>query len=1085
MSRQWAHWHGLELQITSAAQLKFIGVAKKTRTCRVVATIYHSHCRGAPEALLLRIKGVKLLPDYNQPRDGASFAGFHARRTAFEAHADSDHDVVLPIGHPRELAALGFHEPQLANGDLTNERGYVQRTYRRGADSRLVNILVDIGQCFRINQNGADHLFYYCTPTHPEEAARFGFPPAEWCDHELADHIEPVQSGDRGLSLGDSESSDDEVAPAPVAAALAASSSAEPSGEPDGLVAAVEEAIASSAASGAAVDSSEPRAHLGRVGFEPSNRAGSASRSVPARNLGSVFAAASGARQPRQAERQSASAVPASAPAPVRIRIPAQAAVPVSSEPPESVPAAEVEPVVARSSPVLAGSPELSRERVQAAVMQYWEDNAPPYVPPARAPEPAPEPNVVPARAPVHDEGAVPNAAPAAQSVHDMIVASGCSLAAELLERLPQHRATDLRFLDDVLDMLTGGDVPRDARVPANSWLARVSFLDEQLERMRVTFDRDSLGGSHFPQLRASANNEQAVFAACRSICRALRQAKDEAMSRSGSAPNAPAPAPAPEQAPHAPAPAPGLASSWGNYASNHAHYSACMQQGCVGAAIASKGISEEERAALQAESAAAQGAAASLDREGRLGGGPLSAAATALDRAAQSLTVPGGASEDAVRTVGQVMAGLPSELIRLHEAPIGSYTQTSSEILNRSITCVSAATDLWVNQVVQLLIKWIAVDNPLDISEERRQQLRAAIKAVLRGELTSPALWESALLKKGGNSMWASLAAGNSFVTLELLEVLDKVALLCTVVPSGQRSLFAKLRDHIRELLGQHKVDPVTVARYIEARVKAFPFKKFKSGALLLRPTLLESFLDSGESVQAFANARQVGSVLRTVGEVYGFPPVSPAPPAPVQSAPAQLYAPVSVNPCQQCGNLQPIQSAQQPVAPNPPGSSKRAQRKKRASEAAAEAQTANKMPACPHAAAVPPTMWYPPCGCANGVWAQQAAPQGVAPQQAAPFLPQQCQPVAPQPLQRQAAAGAEAIPPQFQLIVPDGRVLDSRVMAIAVNPSPPAKPVRKKATHAELAEWSQANQGRCWSFFQRGFCVRPIGSLCAFAHV
>ena len=166
--------------------------------------------------------------------------------------------------------------------------------------------------------------------------------------------------------------------------------------------------------------------------------------------------------------------------------------------------------------------------------------------------------------------------------------------------------------------------------------MARVSFLDEQLERMRVTFDRDSLGGSHFPQLRASANNEQAVFAACRSICRALRQAKDEAMSRSGSAPNAPAPAPAPEQAPHAPAPAPGLASSWGNYASNHAHYSACMQQGCVGAAIASKGISEEERAALQAESAAAQGAAASLDREGRLGGGPLSAAATALDRAAQ-----------------------------------------------------------------------------------------------------------------------------------------------------------------------------------------------------------------------------------------------------------------------------------------------------------------------------------------------------------------------------------------------------------------------------------------------------------------
>ena len=137
MSRKWAHWHGLELQITSAAQLKFIGVAKKTRTSRVVATVYHSHCRGAPEALLLRIKGVKLLPDFDQSRDGASFAGFQPRRTAFVAHEDSDHDVVLPIGHPKELAALGFHEPQLANGDLTNGHGYVQRTYRRGPDSRV------------------------------------------------------------------------------------------------------------------------------------------------------------------------------------------------------------------------------------------------------------------------------------------------------------------------------------------------------------------------------------------------------------------------------------------------------------------------------------------------------------------------------------------------------------------------------------------------------------------------------------------------------------------------------------------------------------------------------------------------------------------------------------------------------------------------------------------------------------------------------------------------------------------------------------------------------------------------------------
>jgi hypothetical protein len=107
--------------------------------------------------------------------------------------------------------ALGFKEPQLVDGDMTNERGYVQRTYRRGAESRLVNILVDIGQCFRINMNGSAHLFYYCTPSHPEEAARFGSPPSEWCDHELADRIDPIQSGPARelLSLGDSESSDD------------------------------------------------------------------------------------------------------------------------------------------------------------------------------------------------------------------------------------------------------------------------------------------------------------------------------------------------------------------------------------------------------------------------------------------------------------------------------------------------------------------------------------------------------------------------------------------------------------------------------------------------------------------------------------------------------------------------------------------------------------------------------------------------------------------------------------------------------------------------------------------------------------
>ena len=93
---------------------------------------------------------------------------------------------------------------------------------------------------------------------------------------------------------------------------------------------------------------------------------------------------------------------------------------------------------------------------------------------------------------------------------------------------------------------------------------------------------------------------------------------------------------------------------------------------------------------------------------------------------------------------------------------------------------------------------------------------------------------------------------------------------------------------------------------------------------------------------------------------------------------------------------------------------------------------------------------------------------------------MPQQCVPVAPRP-----AAAVEDIPPQFQVRVPDGRVLDTRQYAVALNQNPPAQPVKGRVQPAQLAEWSKANGGRCWAYFNLGFCVRPAVAPCAFTHV
>ena len=1019
MSRRCAHFHGATARIDDSAIRAWIGIEKSTRSSQVVATLHHSHVRGAEEQLQLRIEGAKLLPNHAQPRQ-PKIGDFVARRTAFEADSDDDFDVGINLT-VKEVKAIKWPEQELVSGDLSGKQGYVRRSREDGNRTSLVSILVSISECFRICVGGSDCLYYYVVPVHVSDILDVGISIGNWVDHEMADHIEIAGSnevendsdGDPSQPMFDVQESEQPHA------ASAPQGEAGPPDISDELVAAVEAAVSEAPPSGPPGKRPQ-RLFLGRTGFSESNQGSPRPRAPVA--PGPAVAAN---RSMYAAAAQSARRAPNAGAAAVRSAAAAPAPEPVNSF---HVPA------------------------------------------PVSAPVPAPD------SAPVFPPAASPAVEQApAVGFYDNLYPR----ASILLGYLPEDSARRISCLNDAVKIFADADggVPNDALVPTESSVARISFLDWKLKRIKTLCDRQ---GVTLPVLRPSSGGWSSVFDKLRELMYVVREVTEDAREQ------ALRPRPSVDPSP-APAPASALSNSFNCHASGHQYYSALhMQQS--GLASADKHASEEERALWENTRIQAQTAATQVDREHHAGGGPVLEAAAAIERATQGIAVPGAVSQDALRAVGQLIGGMPSALSRLVEAPVGSFSQVSSEGLNRSVTHVSAGIDMFCVKAVPHVVDWLAVDSPAMLGETRQQTLRSMLRALHRGDLDSKFLWESTLLKKGGDSMWASLEAGNPSVTCDLLEALDKATALFTTVPAGDTTIFARARSQIKSLVGQLQVDHGTAARYIASMFQAFPSKKFRAGSLLLKPQLLGSYFDSAAAKQAFDDAKQVGSVLRTISQVAAGQQMQPAnpvqmSPVPVHQPPAQQM-PVQQPPAQQFTVQPGIQAQAPPLATKLSSKSRRAL--KRAAEKQA-AENAAKVPACPHAAAVPPGMWYPQCTCGNGVWAQApqmgAPPPGVPamamPQPAAPFMPQQCVPVAPRP-----AAAVEDIPPQFQVRVPDGRVLDTRQYAVALNPNPPAQPVKGRVQPAQLAEWSKANGGRCWAYFNRGFCVRPAVAPCAFTH-
>ena len=125
-------------------------------------------------------------------------------------------------------------------------------------------------------------------------------------------------------------------------------------------------------------------------------------------------------------------------------------------------------------------------------------------------------------------------------------------------------------------------------------------------------------------------------------------------------------------------------------------------------------------------------------------------------------------------------------------------------------------------------------------------------------------------------------------------------------------------------------------------------------------------------------------------------------------------------------------------------------------------------------------------------GIYCPQCVGAAMQAQQPAQPLAPQCVPVAPQgpsapavpppavalpaPAPAVAPPGVFVpIPPEFAIQVPNGRVIDARTHTVYIAPVQPPTPFVGKVDAATMKAWSEANDGRCWNLFHRGFCSRP----------
>ena len=623
-----------------------------------------------------------------------------------------------------------------------------------------------------------------------------------------------------------------------------------------------------------------------------------------------------------------------------------------------------------------------------------------------------------------------------------------------LFSRCSSADLSDLSFLDQVAQAISvDGTVPADARLPPQSAASRFRFISEQL---RVLHGFLSAGDANFVMATAGPDG---VFDAVGELKEKMRDA-----SRRSSAPQpSTAPPSAPPAAPSAP-PAPAPASpnhSYGSLASNHVTVAGFHQ--ALNHPAAAQLSPAERSTAFQTR---VHQAATNVELERGRSARPLSDAVQSLSSLPPLAPDGTGVVDEAsVRALGRAITSLPPDLAVLEQAPDVIYNQMSSELLNRTVTNMKASRDAFVRSVVPLVVAKIGRERPSSLSDLRKDELRLAVTAVLRGDLAS--LSEKQILGVGGSSLTASMRSvpPNPQLTLDALEAYEYVASFCYPAPaSGSVGYFGRARDLARSLLdsAEAPVSPSEVASFLDGRVTAFPMKQFRDGSLLVRPLLNASQFSTNEAVSAFqrcgeqarlrAEARaalqeQVQHQAQLAGSVgAAAPPLLPSP-QPLSVAPPPFPPPLVAPPV-----------AQWPPGKGGRGALRGQKRGRGGAPAPALAAAAPAPPPSPSPALPPPNILPAP---------PPAPPAGPAPAPAPPARP---------------------------FTRWDGVIVDADKHRIDVNARGCATPNGQpwpSIDKASLQAWSAQNKdgagkGRCFNFWMRGQCIRPTAlGPCGFSHV
>ena len=680
------------------------------------------------------------------------------------------------------------------------------------------------------------------------------------------------------------------------------------------------------------------------------------------------------------------------------------------------------------------------------------------------------------------------------------VLAGACDgsvpLVVTMLSLTPAAQARDVVWLDQLCSLLATV-VPPDAHIPADDPMARYSFIQETLDEMLQKLPNENIV--------AAAD----VLSACRSLKVRLRSAErviagqqqrdasDHEVAYRAAQLEAER-----SRAALQPPPAPGASGglppvsgqcSFGRLASLSALHQMTQAAGSA--------VAPAERDDFQAVQRASITAATAIDQEDQRGTGPLMVAARRIDALQDAITGP--SPGPAVRALGAGINAMPAELQRIDMAESQSYHAASKNLVT-AIAWMAGANERFLTGCVPLAVAILQVDHEPSMPERRRLNIRAIMSALLKGDLLSNSLSEMNVIRKGGASMFHSMDSLTPDVSIsfELLDGLDRLARICTVVPQDHFTLFGELKRLLKDLINVSGVLPAKAAEWAREQLLLFPSKEFRRGTELMKPQLTAAFWSRPVAVAAYLTIAQEGkmavaanaaiqaavSSCPACGGHPGLPQLPPLPPPPPQPAfqqqqqqrlPGVIYQQPQP---QQQQQLQPLQG-QQPAAQGSKSS------KRRARQAAAGAK-------------------LPHMGCAGGccvhdaqlpvqqVACQPAFQAGPAPFQPGPLLgPQfalQPGPLAQQPALRPAAPGVQPAlaQGQFNWQPPDGRPpVDTRTNIVAINPVQPASPIYSRVDAATLYAWTRDNKapntkGRCFNFHMRGFCIRPVASPCAFEH-